>query len=367
MTSNISTIPLDFNTQLYCLDTSILPLDQCPGICVNPDVSGYPAVISFIAASVVTGLAMVWLPDAHDRRHQFYLHYIQSFSRIVSAFVFLFNRKINTYDVYLIVLLVLGSETTAFVGAASLLHIVEYPFHLGVVKPLGSIILVIVMATLASPNHEWLQKTAVQVAGALGQNFQSVRGSQPACDFTFNKLFFIPLSFLTAICFLSVLCSRTSIFARLVKMMPDFGHKTVNKVRILWSIYIVLIDIVWIILVYFFIRSYMNVPSITILNKDLVTKITPSQLFSIFLSATSLVPPLKHALSKVKKFLEWDGEETRKAIKELYGVDESDDSSNEKNTNNQSDDSLNNGVQYGNDGQYGQYGNNGQYGNDGMV
>ncbi|KAJ6571403.1 hypothetical protein B0H19DRAFT_1372502 [Mycena capillaripes] len=346
MTSNLSSVPLSFNTQLYCLDTSILPLDQCPGICVNPDVSGYPAVISFIAASVVTGLAMVWLPKAGDRRHQFYLHYIQSFSRITSAFVFLMQRKINTYDVYLIVLLVLGSETTAFVGAASLLHIVEYPYHLGVLKPLFSIILVIVLATLASPNHNWLQNEAAKAASFLGQELKSVRGSQPACTFTFNKLFFIPLAFLTAICLISVVCSKTTLFARLVGKMPSFGHRAVVKARILWSLFIVLIDLIWILVVALFIRSYMNVSTITILNKDLVTKITPSQLFSIFLSATSLVPAIKHFLSQAKKALGWGGDEVRDEILKKYedfhdGPSSSD--SNEKNENqdgNNSSDSI---------------------------
>ncbi|KAJ7242205.1 hypothetical protein C8J57DRAFT_1367740 [Mycena rebaudengoi] len=346
MTPNLSSVPLSFNTQLYCLDTSILPLDQCPGICVNPDVSGYPAVISFIAASVVTGLAMVWLPNPTDRRHQFYLHYIQSFSRITSAFVFLVQRKINTYDVYLIVLLVLGSETIAFVGAASLLHIVEYLYHLGVLKPLFSIILVIVLATLASPNHNWIQNEAVKAAALVGQELKGVRGSQPACTFTFNKLFYIPLAFLTTICLISVICSKMTLFARLVGKMPSFGHRAVVKARILWSLFIVIIDLVWILLVVLLIRSYMNISTVTILNKDLVDKITPSQLFSIFLSATSLVSPIKHFLSEAKKALGWGGDELRDEVLQKYEEYHDSPTSrgwNEKNQNqsgNNSDDSI---------------------------
>ncbi|KAJ7213359.1 hypothetical protein C8J57DRAFT_1732826 [Mycena rebaudengoi] len=209
-----------------------------------------------------------------------------------------------------------------------------------------TIILVIVLATLASPNHNWIQNEAVKAAALVGQELKGVRGSQPACTFTFNKLFYIPLAFLTTICLISVICSKMTLFARLVGKMPSFGHRAVVKARILWSLFIVIIDLVWILLVVLFIRSYMNISTVTILNKDLVDKITPSQLFSIFLSATSLVPPIKHFLSEAKKALGWGGDELRDEVLQMYeeyhdGPTSS--GSNEKNQNqsgNNSDDSI---------------------------
>jgi len=85
--------------------------------------------------------------------------------------------------------------------------------------------------------------------------------------------------------------------------------------------------VLWIVFVYLYINSYMKLSSPSILNKHAVTKITVSQIFSIFLSATTLLPPVKHAISRLKKWWGWKaGEEWRNAL----GDDDEDGNSNEK-------------------------------------
>jgi hypothetical protein len=53
---------------------------------------------------------MIWLPDPNDRRLQYYIHYLQSWARLTMGIYFYHRDRINTYDAYFSVYLVLGAD-----------------------------------------------------------------------------------------------------------------------------------------------------------------------------------------------------------------------------------------------------------------
>ncbi len=55
---------------------------------------------------------MIWLPEARDRRLQYYIHYLQSWARLSSAIYFYYINVINTYDAFFTVYLVTGADAT---------------------------------------------------------------------------------------------------------------------------------------------------------------------------------------------------------------------------------------------------------------
>ncbi|KAF7326114.1 hypothetical protein MKEN_00462900 [Mycena kentingensis (nom. inval.)] len=294
--------PAGITAERYCQDTSSLPADVCPGLCINQDVSGAPAIITFIAASIVTSIAMIWLPKNTDRRHQLALHELQSWSRIVNGFVSYRLAKINNFDVYLLLLLVIGAETTTLVGAASRLHIIEYHWFVGLVKSLAPLAAIIALAVVAAPQSFQDAQVKATLAAYVG------RGSQPACFFPLKIAFHAVGGVFLIIMLVTVLFSYTGCFGRRVRsIVPCDNSATTDDNRPMWAMYfwtviVLVLNIVWVAFVWYYIKSYLQDDAL--LNKEVLNDISASQIFSIFLSAASLVPPLKHILDQIKQKLE---------------------------------------------------------------
>ncbi|KAH8807046.1 hypothetical protein DL96DRAFT_1629585 [Flagelloscypha sp. PMI_526] len=294
MSQNFTTFP-GFDPKTYCLDLSLSPKDVCPGICLNKGVSVGPAIWTFLGATVLTGFGMLWLPNPLDRKAVYTLSFAQGSARFTNILVLYFTKRANPYDLYLNVFLVFGAELTALIAFAPRLNILARK-HFHWVKPAGIILTCAFVAGIIAMEYrpDALKEALDKVSFLHGKNY----GNQPACHFP------APAGLLAGllVLFIAVLLIVGFSHIQIVRHFFNPSDKHPVRWRVAWSAVILAIDLIWGITVGFFIRSYLTVDG-GVINGDAINEMTASQIFSIFLSIIGLLPPLKHLLEKLEKWL----------------------------------------------------------------